>query len=363
MKTSVIQFGTSRFLQAHADLMVFQGSDHHITVVETTGSTASRDRIEAINKTASFPVILRGLSNGQQIDTRIDVSSVTRGLSAREQYAELRRIFIDEADYVISNTGDRGFELPTETDISPTGWTCYPELLTLLLHERFRKHGRPLTLLPSELVSRNGSVLRDIVMGLAADHGLGTLFSQWLKTECLWMNSLVDRIVSEPIEPIGAVAEPYALWAIEKQSGFVPPARHPDLVIVDDLAAVERKKLYILNLAHTLLAEKWQAENRPATETVREILNDQHVLDWVSEIMETEVIPAFGADKDAAHDYWKTCLERFCNPFLAHRLADIAQNHAAKVERRIGGLMDWKKECRFERLRAAVPLISSRETA
>ena len=128
MKTSVIQFGTSRFLQAHADLMVFQGSDHHITVVETTGSTASRDRIEAINKTASFPVILRGLSNGQQIDTRIDVSSVTRGLSAREQYAELRRIFIDEADYVISNTGDRGFELPTETDISPTGWRAITRL-------------------------------------------------------------------------------------------------------------------------------------------------------------------------------------------------------------------------------------------
>jgi len=200
-------------------------------------------------------------------------------------------------------------------------------------------------------------------VGLAADHGLGTLFSQWLKTECLWMNSLVDRIVSEPIEPIGAVAEPYALWAIEKQSGFVPPARHPDLVIVDDLAAVERKKLYILNLAHTLLAEKWQAENRPATETVREILSDQKVFDWVSGIMEAEIIPTFGSDKDAAHQYWKTCLERFCNPFLAHRLADIAQNHAAKVERRIGGLMDWKTECRFERLRAAVPLISSRETA
>jgi len=32
--------------------------------------------------------------------------------------------------------------------------------------------------------------------------------------------------------------------------------------------------------------------------------------------------------------------ERLMNPFLAHRLADIAQNHAQKKSRRIGALID-----------------------
>ena len=29
-------------------------------------------------------------------------------------------------------------------------------------------------------------------------------------------NTLVDRIVSQDIEPVGAIAEPYALWAIQQ---------------------------------------------------------------------------------------------------------------------------------------------------
>ena len=31
----------------------------------------------------------------------------------------------------------------------------------------------------------------------------------------------------------------------------------------------------------------------------------------------------------------------FLNPFLDHRLADIAQNHAVKVERRIVAFLAW----------------------
>ena len=67
---------------------------------------------------------------------------------------------------------------------------------------------------------------------------------------CLWVNSLVDRIVSEPLEPLGAVAEPYALWAIENRPGLEPPCRHADVVVTDDLKRYERLKLFLLNLGH-----------------------------------------------------------------------------------------------------------------
>ncbi len=65
------------------------------------------------------------------------------------------------------------------------------------------------------------------------------------------MNSLVDRIVSEPILPVGAIAEPYALWAIERQPGMVLPCEHDDIVVTDELAHYERLKLLMLNLGHT----------------------------------------------------------------------------------------------------------------
>jgi tagaturonate reductase len=42
-----------------------------------------------------------------------------------------------------------------------------------------------------------------------------------------------------------------------------------------------------------------------------------------------------------ASAYVSATLERFDNPFLDHRLADIAQNHAEKIQRRFQGFLDW----------------------
>ena len=78
---------------------------------------------------------------------------------------------------------------------------------------------------------------------------------QWLSDTVVWGNTLVDRIVSEPLEPAGAIAEPYALWAIEKQPGLKLPCSHPCVLLVDDLTPYEKLKLHILNLGHTVLAD------------------------------------------------------------------------------------------------------------
>ncbi|MGO7251586.1 mannitol dehydrogenase family protein, partial [Rhizobium brockwellii] len=87
--------------------------------------------------------------------------------------------------------------------------------------------------------------------------------------ECVWANTLVDRIVSEPLHPAGAVAEPYALWAIERQSGLALPFPHPDIVLTDDLERYERLKLHILNLGHSWLAARWHDGGGAADLTVR----------------------------------------------------------------------------------------------
>ena len=165
---------------------------------------------------------------------------------------------------------------------------------------------------------------------------------RWVGEECLWVNSLVDRIVSEPLEPLGAVAEPYALWAIEDQPGLELPCRHPAIVVAADLKPYERLKLFILNLGHTYLAEIWARQGGAPGMTVREAVADPTMRAKLEALYAEEVLPVFAAIGmgDEAQVYLKTVIERFSNPFLDHRLAEIFTNHDAKKQRRFGGLID-----------------------
>jgi len=61
-------------------------------------------------------------------------------------------------------------------------------------------------------------------------------------------------------------------------------------------------------------------------------------------IYDAEVLPIFAAGGLAeAPSYRASVMERFENPYLAHRLAEIFGNHAEKKRRRIGGLLAWKQ--------------------
>lgn len=56
--------------------------------------------------------------------------------------------------------------------------------------------------------------------------------------------------------------------------------------------------------------------------------------------------PGFAAARQATafDDYVAVTLERFANPFLDHAIADIAQNHPMKVERRIAAFLAFAKD-------------------
>ena len=347
MKTPFVQFGTSRFLQAHADLFISQALERQtapgsITVVQTTGSPERAGRLAALTQPGGFPVAIRGLVDGKPVDKLERVTSVSRALSTNEDWDAIRGIVADEAEFLISNTGDTGYDV-FDDHFQASVPSSFPGKLLMLLKARFDAGGKPLTVLPCELVSRNGEVLKEIVLKLAHGRLADPRFSGWLESQIIWANTLVDRIVSEPIEPAGAVAEPYALWAIEKQPGLKAPCKHECVQMVDDLAPYEKLKLHILNLGHTVLADIWLTERREPGETVRQILGDADVTRRLEEIYGQEVIPAFAAKGlgSQASAYVETTLDRFRNPFLDHRLADIANHHPEKIVRRIAGLRHW----------------------
>ena len=346
MTFPVLQFGTSRFLQAHVDLFIDQGFTDgpgagQVAVVQTTSSPDSARRLAFFNSRAPYRIHVRGLSHEAVVDEWIEVASIGRGVDANADWPTLEKLFVEDARWVVSNTGDRGYQL-SEDDRDPASVPrSFPAKLTKLLHARFAA-GRPApTLFPCELIEANGDALRAVVLEVARGWGFSEAFQRWVAEDCLWVNSLVDRIVSEPLEPAGAVAEPYALWAVENRPGLVMPCRHPCVTLTDDLKRYERLKLFILNLGHTYLAERWAARSGARTETVRALLADPVTLADLNDLYDRETLPVFEAIGlgDEARAYRQSVIERFRNPFLDHYLADIFTNHAAKKQRRFGGLI------------------------
>jgi tagaturonate reductase len=352
MSKRVLQFGTSRFLQAHVDLFVHEarmaGQDiGPITIVKTTTGGAREGRVEALGSGKGFPVHLQGYDNGRLVDETLHVESVARALDANREWQRLIRLFVAETEIVVSNVGDGGYELvpedrqrPKSFDTIPAG---FPAKLLALLVQRFEGGGKPLLVRPCELISNNGNALRHILEDLSYAWGLTVAFALWLKNAVMICDTLVDRIVSEQVKPIGAKAEPYGLWAIKREPGFVPPFKHPNVTYTDDLEPYLRLKLHILNLGHTYLAEIWKTEGRRSDEIVREILMDLRVKNRLMSLYNEEIVPGFAARGTAveATGYIATTLERFENPFLNQRISDIIQNHAIKVERRMADFIAW----------------------
>lgn len=360
MITPIVQFGTSRFLQAHADLFVSEALEKgealgKITVVQTTGSAERAGRLKALAAPGGFPVIVRGIVEGTEIDRIQQVASVARALSTASDWEAIKRIVATEAEVLISNTGDTGYAVGND-DLETEIPASFPGKLLFLLHERYRVEGKPITVLPCELMSRNGDTLKAVVLRLQSARVADAGFAQWLETHVIWGNTLVDRIVSEPLDPAGAVAEPYALWAIEAQPGLKPPCTHPSIQVVDDLTPYEKLKLHILNLGHTVLADIWLKTGRPQDETVKAILKDPVVLAALLEIYETEVIPGFAAKNlgNEATSYVALTLDRFRNPFLDHRIRDIANHHAEKVTRRLADFRAWSPDVGMPNLTAII---------
>ncbi|MEM5314331.1 mannitol dehydrogenase family protein [Paraburkholderia sp. JHI869] len=353
MSEPILQFGTSRFLLAHVALFVSQALKRGdaiggISVVQTTGNPITHARVAALSRPGGYPVRIRGREHGAVVDKVVVCDGIRAAWIADRDWTTVRRAAIEEVRVIVSNTGDTGYRLderdsPDLFSVDGAVPRSYPAKLLALLYARWQE--RPcdgVSIFPCELVENNGDTLREIVLGLATQWSLPEPFIDYARQRCVWVNSLVDRIVSEPIDPVGAVAEPYALWAVERRAGMELPCNHENIVLTGDLRSHERLKLFFLNLGHSWLAEQWLIEQRPLSETVLGAMNDSRMRAEIEAVWQEEVMPVFGATgmSTQAGDYLSSVRERFCNPFLDHRIADIAQNHVAKVKRRILPLIE-----------------------
>ena len=193
--------------------------------------------------------------------------------------------------------------------------------------------------MPCELVENNGDRLRDLVLQQAARWELPADVIEWIRQGCTWHNTLVDRIVSAPndddplaADPLSAVAEPFAEWLIAGKPGLAELTAHRAVETVDDVYPYALRKVRILNGAHTALVAKALPLG---IATVREAVEDERVGPWLRRLLFEEIVPTVADSVPEAEAFAHDALQRFANPFLDHRLADIALHHETKLQTRL----------------------------
>lgn len=349
MGVGILQFGAGNFLRAFVDLFVQQAREAgkdvgRVTVVQSTGSGRAAALAGA---GCRYHVVLRGIRGGAVVNEVHPVDSIAAAFDANTQWDDVVDVAISGAiSHVVSNTTEAGFALVEGDAADAKPPRSFPGKLARLIEAR-RKAGQPgLVVLPCELIEGNGPKLRDLVLEQGRRWGLGSAFEEYVTRACRFASTLVDRIVTGkpaaeaglPDDPLLTAAEPFALWAIEAgtieagDTGKFPMFTHPAIKIVEDLQPYSLRKIRILNGAHTALV--CHALPRGFA-TVREAVSDPEIGAWLSRLLAEEVVPVLAGRVDGPEEYARETLERFANPFLVHKLSDIALNHPAKLKTRL----------------------------
>lgn len=343
MLETVLQFGTGRFLRAFADLFMQEANEGSapagsVAAVQSTGT----DRAEALDRRGGrFHVAVRGLEEGRRVDRLVEVRSVGRALAAATQWDRVLEAARNPSlRAIVTNATEAGYALTDEDAPGAAPPRSFPAKLLSVLRARFEAGLGGVAVLPCELLDANGERLRRLVLEQARRWGLGVPIVEQVAGACRWHSTLVDRIVAAPKpddpllrdDPLLSVAEPFALWLVEGAAGVPVLDSHPSVRAVEELGPYALRKVRVLNGAHTALV----AKARPlGFETVRQSVEDAAVRAWLERLLFEEIVPALEGRADDPGGFARTTLERFANPFLDHRLADIAMEHETKLRTRL----------------------------
>lgn len=343
INATILQFGGGRFLRAFTDLFVQQADKAgqgigQVVVLQSTDSGYA-EKLNA--QQGRFHVAIRGIYRGETIDTVHEVACVQRALIIQHQWEEIVSLARSpQLRFIISNTTEVGLALAEGDSRDAKPPASFPARLLALLRARFEAGLPGVAIIPCELREHNADLLLSLVLSQAKAWQEREALLQWLQEECVWINTLVDRIVTDrppdytlfPEDALLAVAEPYALWALENKPLPGPFLDLPPILRVPDVEPYFLRKVRILNGAHTALLS--QAMPR-GYQTVREALADPEVLTWLKRLLFDEIVPTLEGRVEDPKAFAEQVLERFANPFLHHRLTDIAKNHRQKVPVRL----------------------------
>lgn len=356
----VLQFGTGVLLRGLPDYFIDKANrkgifNGRIVVVKST-STGGTDEFE--KQDGLFTLCVRGIEDGNKIDEAIVNSSISRVVSAKEDWpAILECAHNQEMQVIISNTTEAGIVL-TDDDVFSSPPHSFPGKLLAFLVERYKAFKGTaqsgMVIIPTELLINNGDKLRSIVLELAAKNKLDDSFINWLQNANHFCNSLVDRIVPGKLpnhdrqatesklgyqDDLMIMAESFRLWAIESDDENVKQILSfttvdKGAVIAPDIEKFRELKLRLLNGTHTFSCG---LAYLAGFETVKEAMSDSEIALFVRRLMMLEIAHAVENEiitYNEACAYANTVMDRFRNPFLDHQWISITLQYSLKMKMR-----------------------------
>lgn len=350
-----IQFGTGAFLRGFVDCILDDANRHgtfggRVVVVGSTGTGRARALDE---QDGLYTLAVQGVEHGTASEQLRIVSSVSRALSARDEWdAVLACARNPGLELIFSNTTEVGIELDENDRFDAAPPTSFPGKLTRFLFERGRAFDFDpavgVVVLPCELIEHNGSRLRDIVLTLAELWQLDDDFARWIMRAVPFCNTLVDRIV--PGAPKGeqrerlervlgyrdemlTVCETYRLFAIEGDDALrarLPFAGEAGVVVAPDIRPYRERKVRVLNGTHTIMVP---TALLAGCETVRGALEHETVGAFVRAALLDDIVPS--VDVPGAEAFAHDVLDRFANPYVHHALIDITLQQTMKMRVRV----------------------------
>ena len=297
-----------------------------------------------------YTLYLRGTENGQKVDRKRVISSVSRCLNPYEEegYAEMMKLAVsDDLEYVVSNTTEAGivYDPACKQDDKPC--SSFPGKLTQVLYERFKAGKGGLVILSCELIDNNGKELLKCVNQYVDQWGLEAEFKAYVNDKCTFCSTLVDRIVPGRIRDAAEVArleeengyhdelidvgEVFGVWNIEGPAwlGEQLPFKRAGVncIVVPDVTPYKKRKVRILNGAHTGFV---LGAYLGGYDIVRDCMFDDAVRGFMNKMLYDEVVPVLPLDKEDLLNFASAVQDRFNNPFINHELMSISLNSTSK---------------------------------
>ena len=228
--------------------------------------------------------------------------------------------------------------------IGDAGPTTTLGRLVLGLDARRRAGAGAIAIVPCDNMPDNGPLVDAAVRAVAAMVSSDT--ASWIVDNVSFVSTSVDRITPKStaddivtageltgwIDNAPVVTEPFKDWVL---SGDFPAGRpaweRAGARFVDDIEPFERRKLWLLNGAHSLLAYAGLLRGH---ETVAAAMADPLCRGWVNDFWDDAVrhLPAELLELDA---YRAALITRFDNARIEHRLAQISAEAVTKLRVRI----------------------------
>lgn len=344
-----IQFGEGGFLRGFVDWIVQltdESSDFNaaVTIVQPIEKGLCA-KLEAQN--CVYTHIMRGMRDGvPTVDTKvIDVIEGTvEPYQDWEAYLALAEV--PTYRFVVSNTTESGIAYNDADTPDQAPNITFPAKVTLLLQRRFEKGLNGFIFLPCELIDRNGSTLKKYILQYAKKWNLGSDFINWIETENVFCNTLVDRIVTgypkdEKIDlgyedNMVNTSELFHLWVIEGpdflKEEFPFEKAGLNIIVTPDLERYRTRKVRILNGAHTSMIPYALLSG---IETVGDCMQDETMSTFVKQCVYEEIIPTLDLPESELLDYADNVFERFRNPYIRHLCASISLNSISKFKVRV----------------------------